>query len=131
MRYLTSSQAARLLGVTKQTLKRWESEGRVTSVREPSNNYRYFDYDAIEEAAYWLRLRRAEKAHIRKLVEIHQRLEKQRNRLPLTGQAIPLDEETVQIYRDHEAWDKEYQRLRGCYKLLTPRFRPLGNPSAT
>jgi excisionase family DNA binding protein len=40
--YLTIQQAARYLGVSAQTLRRWDAEGKLKSVRHPGNDYRYY-----------------------------------------------------------------------------------------
>src|SRR5882672_5876365 len=39
--YLTVQQAARYIGVSAQTLRRWDAEGKLKSVRQPGNDYRY------------------------------------------------------------------------------------------
>ena len=40
--YLTVQQAAKYLDVSAQTLRRWDSEGKLKSVRHPGNDYRYY-----------------------------------------------------------------------------------------
>jgi len=40
--YLTIQQAARYVGVSAQTLRRWDAEGKLKSVRHPGNDYRYY-----------------------------------------------------------------------------------------
>src|SRR5436190_11107914 len=46
--YLSINLAARYLGVSAQTLRRWDSEGKVKSVRHPGNEYRYFKRSDLE-----------------------------------------------------------------------------------
>lgn len=46
--YLTIQQAARFLGVSTQTLRRWDSEGKLKSVRHPGNDYRYYKRSDLE-----------------------------------------------------------------------------------
>jgi DNA repair protein RadD len=46
--YLTIQQAARYLGVSAQTLRRWDAEGKVKSLRHPGNDYRYFKRSDLE-----------------------------------------------------------------------------------
>lgn len=45
--WLTPLEAAKRLGVTVRTLHRWEAEGRITSVRTPTNHRRY-DQSAVD-----------------------------------------------------------------------------------
>lgn len=46
--YLTVHQAARYIGVSAQTLRRWDGEGKLKSVRHPGNGYRYYKRADIE-----------------------------------------------------------------------------------
>lgn len=46
--YLTVQQAARYLGVSSQTLRRWDSDGKLNSVRHPGNQYRYYKRSDLE-----------------------------------------------------------------------------------
>lgn len=38
---LASGEASKLIGVSRDTLKRWEKKGRITSLRTPDNHRRY------------------------------------------------------------------------------------------
>ncbi len=40
--YLSLSEAAKLIGKSKETLRRWDREGKLTAVREPMSNYRVY-----------------------------------------------------------------------------------------
>lgn len=40
--YLTLTEAANLIGKTKETLRRWDREGKLLAVREPVSNYRVY-----------------------------------------------------------------------------------------
>lgn len=47
--YLTLSETAELLGKNKETLRRWDREGKLLAVREPMSNYRvYRKTDVLE-----------------------------------------------------------------------------------
>lgn len=46
--YLTVNQAAHYLGVSAQTLRRWDSEGKLKSVRHPGNGYRFYKRSDLE-----------------------------------------------------------------------------------
>jgi len=46
--YLTILQAARYLGISSQTLRRWDAEGKLKSVRHPGNDYRYYKRSDLE-----------------------------------------------------------------------------------
>lgn len=40
--YYTLAEASELLGKNKETLRRWDNEGKLTAVREPMSNYRVY-----------------------------------------------------------------------------------------
>lgn len=40
--YLSISEAAELIGKSKETLRRWDREGKLSAVREPISNYRVY-----------------------------------------------------------------------------------------
>ncbi len=46
--YLTIAEVAELLGKNKETLRRWDKEGKLSAVREPISNYRVYKKSDIE-----------------------------------------------------------------------------------
>lgn len=48
MEYLTLSETAKLLGKNKETLRRWDREGKLTAIREPMSNYRVYRKTEVE-----------------------------------------------------------------------------------
>ena len=47
--YLTLSEAAEIIGKSKETLRRWDNDGILTAVREPVSNYRVYRKADIED----------------------------------------------------------------------------------
>ena len=47
--YLTVKEAAELLGVAANTIRNWDSAGKIPVYRHPINNYRLFRLDELEE----------------------------------------------------------------------------------
>ena len=46
--YFTISQAAKKMGVSAETLRRWDNSGKFTSQRHPINNYRVYKEEQVE-----------------------------------------------------------------------------------
>jgi len=46
--YLTLSEASELIGKSKETLRRWDREGKMSAVREPMSNYRVYKRQQVE-----------------------------------------------------------------------------------
>jgi len=46
--YLTLSEASELIGKSKETLRRWDREGKLSAVREPVSNYRVYKRHQVE-----------------------------------------------------------------------------------
>lgn len=45
--YISLSEASELLGKSKETLRRWDNEGKLNAVREPMSNYRMYKRSEI------------------------------------------------------------------------------------
>lgn len=43
------AQVADMLGVSKETLRRWDNSGKLRSVRNPMNNYRFYNKDQLKQ----------------------------------------------------------------------------------
>ncbi|MEZ3490638.1 DNA methyltransferase [Akkermansia muciniphila] len=54
--YLTIGQAANILGVNQETLRRWDNTGKFTSLRHPINNYRVYSQAQVFRLAETLQL---------------------------------------------------------------------------
>jgi DNA (cytosine-5)-methyltransferase 1 len=46
--YLTLAEASKLIGKSKETLRRWDREGKLSAVREPLSNYRLYKKEQVE-----------------------------------------------------------------------------------
>jgi site-specific DNA-methyltransferase (adenine-specific) len=46
-KYLSVSQAAEIIGVSTETLRRWDKSGKFKSTRNPINNYRVYSEDQV------------------------------------------------------------------------------------
>ena len=44
---LTIKKAAELLGVSEQTLRRWDKQGKLRAARHPMNGYRMYARDTL------------------------------------------------------------------------------------
>lgn len=47
--YISLSEASELVGKSKETLRRWDREGKLSAVREPISNYRLYKKSEVEE----------------------------------------------------------------------------------
>jgi DNA (cytosine-5)-methyltransferase 1 len=46
--YLSLAEASELIGKSKETLRRWDREGKLSAVREPMSNYRVYKREHVE-----------------------------------------------------------------------------------
>ena len=46
--FVTIQDAARYLGVSTQTLRRWDERGKLKAVRRPASDYRYYKLSDLE-----------------------------------------------------------------------------------
>jgi excisionase family DNA binding protein len=47
-KFITIKDAAKILGVSKMTLRNWDTTGKLKAHRHPFNNYRVYDVSDIE-----------------------------------------------------------------------------------
>jgi len=47
--YVKTAEAAEILGVAQNTLRKWAAEGRISVHRNPANGYRLFQRADLEE----------------------------------------------------------------------------------
>lgn len=47
--YITIKDAARILGMSKLTLRNWDKSGKLKALRHPFNNYRVYKMEDIEK----------------------------------------------------------------------------------
>lgn len=47
-KYLTIAEVSKLIGKSKETLRRWDREGKLSAVREPISNYRVYKKSQVE-----------------------------------------------------------------------------------
>lgn len=47
-KYLTLSEVSALIGKNKETLRRWDREGKLTALREPISNFRVYKREEVE-----------------------------------------------------------------------------------
>jgi len=46
--FLTIKEAAEILGVSKDSLRRWDKAGKLKTKRHPMNNFRIYDLTEVE-----------------------------------------------------------------------------------
>ena len=46
--YITINEAAKFLGVSIDTLRRWDKSGKLKATRQQKNGYRYYPRETIE-----------------------------------------------------------------------------------
>lgn len=47
-KFITIKDAAKILGVSKITLRNWDASGKLKALRHPFNNYRVYKVEEIE-----------------------------------------------------------------------------------
>lgn len=117
MMLITSSQAAKILNISKKTLYRWEQEGRIRVEREGVLNVRVYDRSYIQMVKRIIDLDEQEEKHLKKLPAIRERVKEHlfahdvesiRSGEPLKFMDI---EKASKAFDDEEAWLKEHERI--------------------
>lgn len=70
--YISIKETARLVGVSPQTLRKWEKDGHLVPYRNPVNNYRMYKVEQIEAFIEEMRSDRARRGKFKLKVKIIQ-----------------------------------------------------------
>ncbi len=117
MTFITSSEAAKILEVTKRTLYRWENEGRVRVKREGILKTRIYDKSYIEILKQIIDLDKEEKNHIKKLPAIQDEVKKHLlmqdvGSLRAGEPMVLMDIEKASVAFDkEEEWSREHNEI--------------------
>jgi len=128
---LTISQTAKLLGVDKKTLMRWDKEGKFSAKREKVSNTRYYDDEDVYNHALWFEIRRKHKAHLRLLHDVRKEVDRFIRTSPLNPMENPKSFRLVDMKKAYEAlhkWEEEDLAISEEYNKLPRGFTPKLNP---
>lgn len=130
MSVVTARDAAKILGISKRTLFRWEDEGRIKSQRSGILETRVYDKNYILQTKEIIELNKKEKEHLAKLPEVRERVKAElfvqdvsaiRAGEPSRYMNI---EKANKAFNDEEEWTKEHKEILS--KMFTyPRDRLL------
>jgi len=68
--YISIKETARLIGVSPQTLRKWEKDGHLVPYRNPINNYRMYKVEQVEAFIEGMRNDRAARGKFKLKVKI-------------------------------------------------------------
>lgn len=114
MSNITIGNAAKILGVNKKTLMRWDKSRLFPATREPVSNIRVYNQDQVENVLHWLALRKKHRAHLQKLVPIRQSLDRfiTKQPFPLSGRPkLYKLEEAKKAFNDLHNWENELKKI--------------------
>lgn len=119
---ITSTQAAKLLGVTRRTLLRWEERKWLRSQRDDHGN-RIYRADHVRLAKnvwdQWVALRRYHREHLRKLPAIQKEVERFIVTTPLEGtedgRGLFTFQEMKKAFGKMEEWQEGSRRISAMY----------------
>ena len=131
MSYIKISQAAELLEVSSRTLMRWDKEGKFPAHKEPLSKMRFYNKLDITNHAFWFKLRRRHKKHLKKLDEIRNEVDKYISTQPLDTGSNPKFhkyEDMKKAFDDLRDWKEKHKLILEDYYQLTPRFKAKVDP---
>jgi len=119
---ITSSEAAKIMGITRRSLLRWEEKGWITAVSRDANGNRVYHPHHLKWAAVmyerWENIRRHDRKHLRKLTPIQRRMSRLIRTQPLerTHHPEPLDfNELKEVLILMDEWRSEHKKIQKIY----------------
>jgi len=131
MSYIKISQAAELLGVNSRTLMRWDEEGKFPAHKENLSKMRFYEQSDITNHAFWFKLRRKHKEHLKRLDEIRKEVDKYISTQPLDAGTNPRFhkyEDMKKAFDNLRDWEKEHKLILEEYSQLPPGFKAKVDP---
>jgi len=117
MPHITSAQAAKILGISKRTLFRWEDKSKIKSIREGVLQTRMYDQNYIQQTADILEINRQYEKNLAKLPSIREKITKfvfadDVNVVRQTGEVRFMDlDKAGEAMDEEDKWLEEHKRL--------------------
>ncbi|OGM26852.1 hypothetical protein A2627_05555 [Candidatus Woesebacteria bacterium RIFCSPHIGHO2_01_FULL_39_28] len=128
---ITIAEAAKILGVNKKTLMRWDALGKFPSEREALSGIRYYDKADVLNHAVWFKLRKKHKENLRELDVIRKEVDKYIVTQPLG----PFDkphfhklEDMAKAFDNLHKWEREHKKILEEYSTLPLGFHAKVDP---
>lgn len=115
MSYISISEAAKILKVSIKTMHRWDEDNTFPALREEVSQARIYDMAVVLDYKNWREARGREKAHLRKLGPIRQKIEKYLVTQPLApGEKTKVfdGQEMGKAYKALDEWNERNRELR-------------------
>ncbi len=122
MLYLKIGEVAKILGINKMTLIRWDKDGLLPANREQISNIRYYDNEKVQKVAKWFDLRGRHRELLSRLGPVRKNLDRFISTVPLSEQQNPpihKFEDLKKAVDDMQAWEKEHEAILREYAEFT------------
>lgn len=118
MSYIAVGQAAKILGVNKRTLQRWDESGRFSPDREEVSRVRVYEEVEVRLLKTLLDHEKKYEGNLRKLREVM-------GRLNIYGRGRYLGEKEIQLLGEEERLMKEHKELFREFVNFSPELKRL------
>lgn len=121
--FITSTEAAELLGIARRTLLRWEERKWLQSQRDEYGN-RIYRADHVRLAKHvwdqWVNIRRYHREHLRKLPALQREVERFIVTTPLQGtedgRGLFSFKEMKEAFEKMEEWQEKNRQIHALYE---------------
>lgn len=122
MSQLTIGQAAKILGVSKKTLMRWDNSGRFSPTRETVSNIRVYEESVVRNLKVLLDHERRYSENIRELRKMMLGLNNFSKLFLLSDKEGELLDKEEALIQKHKKLMKEFEELSPKIKVLYKQF---------
>lgn len=125
MSLINISDAAKIIGVSKRTLMRWDESRLLKAKREIVSNIRVYDREIIEKVKRWFALRSKHRVHLRKLAPIRKGIDKYVVTQPLSWLDRPKItslEEAKKTFEKLHNWESKLKEIYKEYVEFTESY---------
>ena len=125
MSKITIGQAAKILGVSKKTLMRWDEPGLFPAQRESVSNVRIYDKEGVEKLAKWFDLREKHLNHLKKLKPVKDECQRFISTGPLDPHKPPKGynlPDMKKAFGKMKRWQRDLDKLQKQYIEFTEDY---------
>lgn len=127
MAYITTSQAARILGVSKKTLMRWDKSGKFSPrKREEVSRSRVYEESEVRDLRYLIDHEKRFRENLKRWKSIREELNPYRKQFYIDSHAAELEEQYDMCMEEHKRLMEEVDKFTPQMKRLHIQFFDLG-----
>ena len=122
MSVITTGQAAKILGISKRTLMRWDESGRFSPTREAVSNIRVYEESIVKDLKFLMDHEKGYNENLRQIRKVALELNPYHRVFMLSNKEAELLNKEEKLAQKHERLFDEFESFDPRVKKLYKQF---------